>query len=169
MSKYSLFIFGLIPTFLWAAPLDPQVAHGSANFSSDNNAMEIACGSRTIINWQSFSIDQNESVIFNQLDSSSSVLNRVLSQDASTILGTLQSSGSLLLINPNGVLIDAGDVPFIGPLASAVRSTAARIDNSLSGNRFSVITVQNGDLNMNKLNKQDTSNFRFHFSLVASY
>jgi len=56
--------------------------------------------------------------------------------------------GSLLLINPNGVLIDTGDVPFIGPLVSAVRSTAARIDNSLSGNGFSVVTVQNGDLNM---------------------
>ena len=148
---------------------------------------------------QSFSIDQNESVIFNQLDNSSSVLNWVLSQDVSIILGTLQSNGSLLLINPNRVLIDTGDVPFIGPLVLTVRSTAARIYNSLIGNGFSVVTVQNGDLNMlgnrqvvggqaqisicgpldvfvnngnlnmNKLNKQDTSKFRFNFSLMASY
>ena len=92
------------PLVLFAQPTCPEVVHGTASFSSSDQRMEIVSGDKTIIHWQSFSIDPSESVIFNQLDSKFSVLNRVLSSDASKLLGTIQSNGNVLLINPNGVL-----------------------------------------------------------------
>lgn len=63
---------------------------------------------RAAINWQTFSVDADEYVIFNQPDASSIVLNRVLGGDASYILGHMQSNGQVFLLNPNGVYFTHG-------------------------------------------------------------
>ena len=61
--------------------------------------------SKSIINWNSFSINSAGRVDFNMPSSSSSSLNRVTGSTPSNIAGQLNSNGKVLLINPNGVVI----------------------------------------------------------------
>ena len=61
-----------------------------------------------IINWNSFSIGARNAVRFEQANASSQVLNRVIGNDPSAILGGLSSNGRVWLLNPNGVLFGQG-------------------------------------------------------------
>ncbi|MCE5263845.1 MAG: filamentous hemagglutinin N-terminal domain-containing protein [Deltaproteobacteria bacterium] len=94
--------------YVFAMPSGQQVVNGQAAFTTKGNSLTITNSPNAIINWQGFSINTNESVIFNQLNSLSAVLNRVVGQDPSRILGALQSNGRVFLINPNGILIGQG-------------------------------------------------------------
>jgi filamentous hemagglutinin family protein len=90
------------------APTLPQVTAGQASFSQQGNVFSITNTPGTIINWQSFNIGAGEITRFIQQGSDSAVLNRVLGQDPSKILGALQSNGKVFLINPNGILFGQG-------------------------------------------------------------
>ena len=72
------------------------------------NSLIITNSPGSVINWQSFSIASQEITRFLQQSASSAVLNRVISGNPSTILGTLQSNGRVYLINPNGITIGPG-------------------------------------------------------------
>lgn len=87
-----------------AAPTLPQVVAGQASFSQQGNVFSITNTPNTIINWQSFSVDAGAVTRFVQQSASSSVLNRIIGQDPSQILGALQSNGHVFLINPNGIV-----------------------------------------------------------------
>jgi len=87
-----------------AAPTLPKVVAGQATFSQDGNVFSITNTPGTIINWQSFSVNAGEVTRFIQQSSDSAVLNRIVGQDPSRILGALQSNGKVFLINPNGVV-----------------------------------------------------------------
>ncbi|KQV80424.1 hypothetical protein ASD15_16405, partial [Massilia sp. Root351] len=88
-------------------PSVPQVVAGQASFLQQGNLYTITNTPNTIINWQNFSINPNEITRFIQQSGDSKVLNRIVGQDPSKILGALQSNGKVYLINPNGVC--AGD------------------------------------------------------------
>ncbi len=88
-----------------AAPVAPEVVHGSASFIRQGGHLEITNTNGTIINWQDFSIAQQESVHFLQTHASSAILNRVVSNIPSEILGDLTSNGRVFVINPNGLVI----------------------------------------------------------------
>ncbi|GAB3405162.1 filamentous hemagglutinin N-terminal domain-containing protein [Massilia agilis] len=87
-----------------AAPTGQQVVAGQATFSQQGNVFSITNTPGTIINWQSFSINPGEITRFIQQGADSAVLNRIVGQDPSRILGALQSNGKVFLINPNGIL-----------------------------------------------------------------
>ncbi|MGZ3184297.1 MAG: two-partner secretion domain-containing protein [Telluria sp.] len=87
-----------------AAPTGQQVVAGQATFSQQGNVFSITNTPGTIINWQGFSINQGEITRFIQQSADSAVLNRIVGQDPSRILGALQSNGKVFLINPNGIL-----------------------------------------------------------------
>ncbi|MBX9903300.1 MAG: filamentous hemagglutinin N-terminal domain-containing protein [Burkholderiales bacterium] len=90
-----------------ANPVNPMVVHGTASFSTAGNILNITNSPNAIINWGSFSIGVNELTRFIQQSGSSAVLNRVIGQDPSAILGALQSNGRVFLINPNGIVFGA--------------------------------------------------------------
>ena len=94
----------LAPAPAHPLPTAPQVINGTANINTSGSAMTITNSANAIINWQGFSIGQNESARFIQPSALSSVLNRVTGGDPSKILGALQSNGKVLLINQNGIL-----------------------------------------------------------------
>jgi filamentous hemagglutinin family protein len=87
-----------------AAPTGQQVVAGQATFSQQGNVFSITNTPGTIINWQGFSINAGEVTRFIQQSSDSAVLNRIVGQDPSRILGALQSNGKVFVINPNGIL-----------------------------------------------------------------
>jgi filamentous hemagglutinin family protein len=89
------------------APALPQIGAGQASFSLQGNVFSIVNTPGTILNWQSFNVNPGEVTRFVQQSADSAVLNRVLGQDPSKILGALQSNGKVFLINPNGILFGA--------------------------------------------------------------
>ncbi len=91
-----------------ANPSGHQVVNGLATFDRQGNVLTVTNSPGAIINWQSFSIGAGEVTRFIQQSADSCVLNRVVGQDPSQILGSLQSNGRVFLVNPNGILFGAG-------------------------------------------------------------
>jgi len=91
-----------------ANPTGGQVVAGQANFVANGNLLTITNSANAIINWQTFSIGRNETTRFVQVDANSAVLNRVLGNNPSLLLGQLQSNGRVFLVNPAGLLVGQG-------------------------------------------------------------
>src|SRR5687768_16402183 len=72
-------------------PVEPTVVHGIATIDTAGGHMTVTNSPNAIINWQDFSIGAEQGVHFNQLDATSQVLNRVIGDDPSQILGGLSS------------------------------------------------------------------------------
>jgi filamentous hemagglutinin family protein len=111
LRRTSTALIGL-PGLALAGPDGGDVIRGAADIiRPDANTTTIDQHTdRAVINWQTFNVDADEYVIFNQLDSSSVVLNRVLSSDASYILGQMQANGQVFLLNPHGMFFGEGAV-----------------------------------------------------------
>ena len=107
-----------------ANPTDPTVTNGQASFGTQGNTLTIINSPNAIINWKGFSIGRDEITRFIQQNSSSAVLNRVVGQNPSSILGALQSNGRVFLINPNGILFGQGArIDVAGLVASSLNLT----------------------------------------------
>ncbi|MFT7525592.1 MAG: filamentous hemagglutinin family protein [Arenicella sp.] len=91
-------------------PNDPTVVSGSAHFETAGSEFNVTNTPGAIIDWNSFSIAQDEITRFIQQSSSSAVLNRVTGGNLSEILGDLQSNGRVFLINPNGLIMGDGAI-----------------------------------------------------------
>ncbi|MCX8505743.1 MAG: filamentous hemagglutinin N-terminal domain-containing protein, partial [Alphaproteobacteria bacterium] len=91
-----------------AAPQGGAVVGGSATIGQSGNTTTINQSTqRAAINWQSFNVAANETVTF-AVPNNGATLNRVVGNAASTIQGTVQSNGTLILVNPNGLVFDTG-------------------------------------------------------------
>jgi filamentous hemagglutinin family protein len=77
---------------------------GSGSIATSGNAVTIhQSTNRGVIDWRSFSIGSGGSVLFK--NGSGATLNRVTGNQMSLILGSLQATGTIYLINPQGVII----------------------------------------------------------------
>ena len=102
-----------------ANPLGHVVTNGSATFSQQGSSLNITNSPGTIIDWQKFSVQKDETTRFIQQSVDSAVLNRVVGQDPSQILGKLQSNGRVFIINPNGILFGANSIVDVGGLVAS--------------------------------------------------
>ncbi len=91
-------------------PTNPTVVNGAASFNQAGKVLNVTNSNGAIINWNTFSIGAGETTRFIQTSASSSVLNRVLSNNPSLIYGTLTSNGRVWLINQSGIMVGAGGV-----------------------------------------------------------
>ncbi|WP_277189238.1 filamentous hemagglutinin N-terminal domain-containing protein [Caballeronia sp. BR00000012568055] len=118
-------MLGLISFTVDAAPPLPkggQFVAGSGTISGGGQALTIdQTSSRGVIDWNSFSIGGGRQVNFN--NGSGATLNRVTGGDPSVILGQLNATGSVYLINPQGVLVGPG-----GVVATGGRFVASALD-----------------------------------------
>ena len=121
-----------------ANPAGASVIAGQASIIQQGNQTTITNSNGAVIHWQSFSIGRDEITRFVQPSAASSVLNRVIGPEASTLLGRLQSNGRVFLINPAGIMIGAG----------------ARID--VAAFVASSLNLRNEDFLANRLNFQAT-------------
>ena len=88
----------LTATGALANPSGPQVVRGSAEITRPNaNTLNIRNSRNAIINWQRFNIGRGQTTRFIQPDSASSVLNRVIGNNPSKILGSIQANGRIFL------------------------------------------------------------------------
>ncbi|HEX2828325.1 MAG TPA: filamentous hemagglutinin N-terminal domain-containing protein [Burkholderiales bacterium] len=107
-----------------ANPTGPSVAAGAATFQNAAKTLTVTNTPGTIINWQGFSIGSGETTRFLQQSASSAVLNRVVGQDMSSLLGTLTSNGRVFLVNPHGIVVGAGArIDTAGFIASTLNIT----------------------------------------------
>ena len=88
-----------------ANPTGATVTHGQVTLSNPNSQTLIVnqATDRAIINWDDFSILQNETTQFVQPDATSMALNRVTGGNVSEIYGNLVANGQIILINPQGI------------------------------------------------------------------
>ncbi|MBI5346652.1 MAG: filamentous hemagglutinin N-terminal domain-containing protein [Chlamydiae bacterium] len=90
----------------FASPTGEMIISGDVSIQRNGNQLQVIQNSdRAIINWQDFSINENELANFIQPSSSSAVLNRVVSCNISNIFGSIVANGKVYLINQNGIVI----------------------------------------------------------------
>ena len=111
-----LYLIGGFPGLTLALPQDPEIQSGSFEFKlASPKRLNIIQGTNTgIINWKSFSNRDQEHIHFQLPSANSRVLNRVLGDNVSNILGRLTSNGNIFLVNPNGVVFGKNSKVIIG-------------------------------------------------------
>ncbi len=102
------FMVGMFPGLVYALPQDGEIISGAGSISNDGagNLTVNQTSDKIAINWQSFSIGSNQSVMFLQPSASASALNNVIGSLGSSIQGTLNANGQVILTNPNGININ---------------------------------------------------------------
>ena len=87
-------------------PTGAQVVSGGVNInqSGANNLIIIQQSQSAIVNWESFDIGKNAFVDIVQPNIDSAMLSRVIGANPSEIFGTLNATGHLYLVNPNGII-----------------------------------------------------------------
>ena len=120
----SVFSLSLLPLVVGAAgsaaaatavlPTGGAVVSGTAVIGAPSgSALSITqSSSKAIIDWSSFSIGAGKSVQIN--NGSGATLNRVVGGSVSSLQGLLSATGSVYLINPNGVVIGKKGVVNVG-------------------------------------------------------
>ncbi|SVC43197.1 uncharacterized protein METZ01_LOCUS296051, partial [marine metagenome] len=99
-------MIGGFATLVYALPKGGTISSGAGKIDSSSSSLTVTqTTNKIIINWESFSIGNNESVIFLQPDSSSSALNNVLGNSRTVVEGNLAANGQIVLSNPNGIFI----------------------------------------------------------------
>lgn len=115
-----MLLSGYLSAAAWALPHGANVVHGSAGVSNSGGTQTITQGTqRAIINWNGFSIDVGELVHIVQPNSISALLNRVVGQDPSVIMGALRANGQVFLVNPNGILFGPSAQINVGSLVAS--------------------------------------------------
>ncbi|MCP5551425.1 MAG: filamentous hemagglutinin N-terminal domain-containing protein [Akkermansiaceae bacterium] len=104
-----------------ANPMGGVVTNGAATISESGSTLTVNQSTqKAIIEWDAFSIGTGEVTSFAQ-PAGGAALNRVVTANPSEIFGQLNATGSLILINPNGILVGAGgQVDTAGFIASTL-------------------------------------------------
>jgi len=104
----------------YAGPAGGEVVGGSGNISTSGVNTTINQTSQNMaINWQSFDLTANERVQFIQPNASSISLNRILSQNGSTIAGRIDANGQVILVNPNGIFFTPTSIINVGGIIAS--------------------------------------------------
>jgi filamentous hemagglutinin family protein len=113
----SMLLLGALTSYSHALPEGASVQAGAVNINTNGNTQTIQqMTDRAIVNWNGFNIDMGELVHIIQPSSVSAILNRVVGQDPSMILGALRANGQVFLINPNGVVFGHDAMVDVGSL-----------------------------------------------------
>ncbi|RQO33880.1 hypothetical protein DBR37_12155 [Herminiimonas sp. KBW02] len=141
---------GLASVSVMAADVLPAggtVVAGNAAISQSGSAMTInQSTNKAVIDWQSFSVGQNNSVTFIQPTATSVALNRVLGSDVSLIQGRISANGIVAIENPNGILFtQTAQVNTGGLIASTLKFSLPEFMNGeykLAGTSSNAIVNQ---------------------------
>ena len=110
-----------------ALPTGAELVSGSATVSQSGTVtapvMTVQQDTdRAIINWNTFNVGRDASVVFQQPASSSVILNRVLDANPSLLFGNLQANGQVFLLNPAGVWFGPGSSVDVNALVATTHS-----------------------------------------------
>ena len=107
-------------TIVHSAPLGGQIVGGSGGINQSGLQTTAHQNSSALaLEWQSFNINNNETVKFIQPNKNAIVLNRILGNSASQIFGKLDANGQVILVNPNGLFFGDSAVINVGGLLAS--------------------------------------------------
>jgi filamentous hemagglutinin family protein len=123
------------PSLAQQLPTGGSVAAGNVSIGApQNGTLNINQSSnQAIINWNTFSVGTGNTVNFNQPSAASATLNRVISSTPSSIAGTINAPGTVMLVNPNGIVITKSGVVNAG---SFVASTLGITNEDFLAGRY---------------------------------
>ncbi|SVD79654.1 uncharacterized protein METZ01_LOCUS432508, partial [marine metagenome] len=123
MIAFLVYLIGGFPTLVYALPQGGTISSGAGTIDTSGSSLTVnQTTDKIIINWESFSVGNNESVIFLQPDSSSSALNNVLGTSRTVVEGNLAANGQIVLSNPNGIYISpTANISVTGLIASTLK------------------------------------------------
>jgi filamentous hemagglutinin family protein len=129
----------LTPAMSFSIPIGGVVAGGQASISDGVGRVDIHQQSdKAVIDWRGFDLSEGEVTEFHQPNNNSLTVNRVNSNNASIINGSLKANGNVMVINPNGMLFGGkANVDVNGLIASTADAPNADL-------------MRNGKLNLNK-------------------
>ncbi|OAI49798.1 hypothetical protein AYO43_00010 [Nitrospira sp. SCGC AG-212-E16] len=109
-----------VPVIL-ANSTGPNVVGGQATVSGlGTSHVAITQASQlAIINWQQFNIAPTEVTQFIQPNVHAIALNRIFDQNPSQIFGSLQANGTVILLNPNGIMFGPNAQVNVGGLIAS--------------------------------------------------
>ncbi|WP_168171163.1 filamentous hemagglutinin N-terminal domain-containing protein, partial [Rhodanobacter sp. B04] len=118
---------------LAGGPTGGVVVGGSGSITQSGNQTVINQASNQLaLNWNTFNLTANESVIFNQPSRFAVALNRILDQNPSQIFGRINSNGQIFLINTHGIIFGATAQLNVGGLMASTLDLTPT--NFLAGN-----------------------------------
>ena len=129
----------------WSNPTGGVIRNGSATIVEGIGVVSVnQASNKAIIDWETFSIEAGELTNFNQ-PASGATLNRVVSANPSSILGQLNATGDVILINPNGIVVGpSGRVDAASFIASTLNVSDAEFlaggDLRFSGDSVNGVT-----------------------------
>ena len=95
------------------------------------------------LNWTGFNVGSNETVTFNQPNSSAVAVNRIYDTSGAQIMGRLNANGQVYLIDPNGILFGKGAQVNVGGLVASTMNLTGSTANTQSLGGNSTASVQN--------------------------
>jgi filamentous hemagglutinin family protein len=165
---------------LWCGPLAPALAAGplpsgghyvagSGSISGGGNALTInqtSSSGRGVIDWNSFSIGRGNTVTIN--NGTGATLNRVTGGNPSLILGALSATGSVYVINPQGILVGPS-----GVVSTGGRFVASTLDVGndafMQGGPLTLTGTSNASvINLGKLSSSNGDVFLIARTLVSN-
>ena len=160
-SKVILLTLSFVFAFAFTAHPLPQVdnvAEGIVNISQPTaTTLQIDASENAIINYSSFDIAEGEQVIVNLPSANSQVLNRVLGDNLSDLLGDLSCNGLFILVNESGIhigqnaTIDAGSIILsTRGIDNADYLSGNYVFNKLSQDRLDTLLVNEGVINISE-------------------
>src|SRR3989338_5657112 len=125
-----------------ALPRGGEVLEGSAAFElADPLTLTITASDQSIIQYDSFSVAQGETVNFILPSTDAMALNRVVGTSSTEILGNLYANGNLVLINQNGIYFGPSANVEVGSLIASTHNITDA--NFLNGQYIFAGTDQN--------------------------
>lgn len=109
-------------TFSHAEPLQGQIQQGEGQINHNGLTTTIQQQSHRLdLSWQSFNLNQHETVNFVQPNQTSIAVNQILDNNGSRIQGQINANGQVWLLNPNGIVFGQHSrVNVAGLVASAL-------------------------------------------------
>ncbi|MFA5287305.1 MAG: filamentous hemagglutinin N-terminal domain-containing protein, partial [Candidatus Omnitrophota bacterium] len=147
-------MLGLRPAF--CLPQIDNIASGTVTVSNpDSSTLEINASDRAIINYQSFDVAQNESVVIKLPSINSAILNRVLGNSASQILGSVSCNGIFIIVNERGIFFGPNAHIDVGSLIASTRDisdtdflSSQYIFSRLSKDQMDALILNQGQINI---------------------
>jgi len=103
-----------------AGPTGGAIVGGAGSISQTGaNTTVNQTTQNMAIDWQSYNVNANERVQYIQPNSSSISLNRILSQNGSTIAGRIDANGQVILVNPNGIFFTPTSIINVGGIIAS--------------------------------------------------
>lgn len=123
-------------------PTHGHFVSGQGTIAKANQSLTVKQSSTTgIINWNSFSVGKNSGVTFD--NGSGATLNRVTGGNLSRIAGSLHATGSLYLMNGNGVIVSGAGRIVTGGSFAASTGDLSNSAFSEGDKRFGVSSIVN--------------------------